>query len=269
MDVDRAESTPGEGPEVLSPRDESRINFAQYAFLLGHEAMGLMPTAPKTSTGDFLAGALGLRRRLDQLIKAAVIAERECGSTWEQIAQTAQMTRQSAHEKWAPQVQAWAATGRQVRPAGSTKRSMETARWYDSQYELLWPDEPQAVTAGLDASRHPGSDAYEDAQRKRGASLHARFKELREQGKTLDAQYQQLKDTKDSDGLARLADVLTATAANHDAQANVYDQLVTAEPSLSDEHRHDAEQQRTNAYSARKYAVLVTSKATSASTRTS
>ncbi|OEJ62638.1 hypothetical protein BGM19_36350 [Streptomyces agglomeratus] len=118
---------------------------------------------------------------------------------------------------------------------------MDTARWLDSRYKRMWADEPHAVTAGLDATRHPGTDAYEAAQRKRGTSLHARLLELREQAKALDAQYHGLKDAEDEDGLLRLAGVLTATAANHDARAAVYDQLVTAEPSLSDEHRGEAE----------------------------
>ncbi|OEJ21237.1 hypothetical protein AR457_35840 [Streptomyces agglomeratus] len=257
-DVDRPVTAPGEGPEILSPRDEARIVFARHACLLSRDALALMPTASKTSPGDFLSGALELRRKLDHLIEAAVIAERECGSTWEQIAQAAQMTRQSAHEKWAPRVQAWATLGRQARSAGSTEHSMDTARWLDGQYERVWANEPEAVTAGLDATRHPGSDAYEAAQRKRGTHLHARLVELREQARTLDGQYHELKDAKDEDGLLRLAGVLTSTAANHDAQAAAYDQLVTAEPSLSDEHRGAAERQRGNAYDARQYALLTT-----------
>ncbi|OEJ28883.1 hypothetical protein AR457_33895 [Streptomyces agglomeratus] len=92
---------------------------------------------------------------------------------------------------------------------------------------------------------------------------------MREHGKALHAQFKQLADAEDSDDLAHLADALTAAAANHDAQANVYDQLVTAEPSLSDEHRNQAEKQRANACEARKFVVLVTSKATSAGTRKS
>lgn len=67
---------------------------------------------------------------------------------------------------------------------------MDTASWYDGQYERMWPSEPPAVTAGLDATRHPGFDAYEAAQRKRDASLHTRYQELREQAKTFDPQYQ-------------------------------------------------------------------------------
>ncbi|GHB30317.1 hypothetical protein [Streptomyces chryseus] len=52
--------------------------------------------------------------------------------------------------------------------------------------------------------------------------------------------------------------MLTAIASHHDARAAVCDRLVTAEPSLSDEHRGEAEHQRANAYNARKYALLTT-----------
>ncbi|WP_218108903.1 hypothetical protein [Streptomyces agglomeratus] len=92
-----------------------------------------------------------------------------------------------------------------------------------------------------------------------GASLHVRLEELRERAQALVAQYQELKDAEDEEeGLVRRVGVLTAIAANHDARAAVYDRLVTAEPSLSDEHRDRAEHQRSNAYNARKQALLTT-----------
>ncbi|MEU0630642.1 hypothetical protein [Streptomyces sp. NPDC005989] len=65
-----------------------------------------------------------------------------------------------------------------------------------------------------------------------------------------------LKDPSDRTGWLRLAANRTASADAQDAVAQVYDELVTAEPALAEEHRASADTLREYAQGARDYAEL-------------
>ncbi|WP_196943275.1 hypothetical protein [Streptomyces sclerotialus] len=127
------------------------------------------------------------------------------------------------------------------------------------QYAKLSLDTPDAVSAGLDAARHPGSTAYEEHQRTRGRELHVLREKLRDDDRCADEQYEALKGPSGHSGWLRLAANHTAAADLQDALAGVYEELLTAEPSLAEEHRASAEQYRAypqNAQNVRKYVEL-------------
>ncbi|GHG63030.1 hypothetical protein [Streptomyces griseocarneus] len=104
------------------------------------------------------------------------------------------------------------------------------------QYARLDPERTDAISAGLDTTRHPGSVTYEDELRARGQLLHARREELQRDGRRLRKEYEGFKDPADRDGWLRLAANLTASASLEDAVADVYD-----EPALAEEHRAAAD----------------------------
>ncbi|WP_330476772.1 hypothetical protein OG301_00180 [Streptomyces platensis] len=248
----------GTGPRHLSPRDEARVALARSAWRVHREAHARIPVDPDAPAGDLLRQALELEEMVQQLVQRAVVAERERGTTWEQIARAAGTTRQSAHERWSGNVQSWANLGR---TALTETPTADRVAFLDQEYARLDPDRPDAVSAGLDATRHPGSAAYEDAQRARGQQLHARRAEMERDDKRTDTEYKRLEDPSDRDGWLRLAANRTASADLQDALAEVYDELITAEPALAEEHRASAEKRRGYATNSRDYAELALKRA--------
>lgn len=254
----------------LSPRDESRVALALTLRQLADTVLDAVPVEPDPAPGDLLRTALRLQRRVEDVIREAVVAERERGTTWYQIGEAAGMTRQSAHEKWYGDVHAWAATGRSALPP--ELRTLEVAAEADARYARLRPDRPHAVTSGLDAVRFPGSHAYEASLRTRGSALHSRRTQLDARATRLNDEY----GTLHAQGPAAApvggdplviaahrghADAVRANrlaiAAVHQEIADVYDQLVTAEPSLAEEHRMQADWHRNASRQARTYADLL------------
>ncbi|MFF9787727.1 hypothetical protein [Streptomyces nigrescens] len=241
------------GPRHLSPRDESRVRLAHTTWYLAKQARALIPVDPEAPNGDLLRSALEVERLARTVVESAVIAERERGTTWEQLAGAAGTTRQSAHERWSLDVQTWARMGRVT---DRDRPTSEIVTFLDQCYAEAEPDRPHAVSAGLDAIRHPGSSAYEDAQRTRGKTLHARRAELFRDIQRNNDEGKHLEDASDRDGWLRLAANQTAVGSLHDAMADIYEELLTAEPALADEHRASTEQHRTFASGARDYADL-------------
>ncbi|MFJ6452252.1 hypothetical protein ACIQNV_37250 [Streptomyces hydrogenans] len=237
----------------LSPRDESRLFYASIARDLADGALKQVPVAPDPEPGDLLRAALELARRAESLVKCAVIAERERGTTWDQIGTAAGTTRQAAHERWHPDVRAWAATGRSALNQDNPADSLESAARLDRLYSHLVPEVTDAVSAGLDAVRFPGSREYEGALRTRSTALHAQLDTLREQARELRDEYQQLKGGENPGALVAN---LTATAACDEKVADVFRQLVTAEPSLAEEHLHEVERHEGYAKNSRDHAAL-------------
>ncbi|MEU1784983.1 hypothetical protein ABZ553_03560 [Streptomyces sparsogenes] len=101
----------------------------------------------------------------------AVIASRECGATWEQIGGAAGMTHQSAHEEWAPDEAAWAASGRRGHSRGEPVDALRNAARLDewcargregSDGIVTGPRGVRAVTDGLDATDRPQRDWEKD-----------------------------------------------------------------------------------------------------------
>ncbi|MGW7460979.1 hypothetical protein [Streptomyces sp. NPDC054797] len=214
-----------------------------------------MPVEPDSSAGSLLRHALEVANGAQELVSAAVIAERERGTTWEQLAQETGISRQAAHERWSPVVQTWSRLGRRV--GGRSAKDHEAAEvvaFLDEQYARFDPERTNAVSAGLEAVRHPVPAPHEEALRARGQQLHARRIELGRDDTRTSAEYTRLKGPTTRDGWLRLAANRTASADIDTALAEVYDDLVSAEPALADEHRADAEQHRTFAQQARSYA---------------
>ncbi|MEU6069698.1 hypothetical protein ABZ864_35950 [Streptomyces sp. NPDC047082] len=254
----------------LSPRDESRVALALTLRQLADAVLDAVPVEQDPAPGDLLHTALRLQRRVEDVIREAVVAERERGTTWYQIGEAAGMTRQSAHEKWYGDVHAWAATGRSALPPDL--KTLEVAAEADARYARLRPDRPRAVTSGLDAVRFPGSHAYEASLRARGSALHSRRTELDARTTRLNDEYGTLHEQGPAaapvggDPLVIAAyrghaDAVRANrlaiAAVHQEIADVYDQLVTAEPSLAEEHRMQADWHRNASEQARAYADLL------------
>ncbi|MFF2922532.1 hypothetical protein ACFVTP_09020 [Streptomyces celluloflavus] len=139
----------------------------------------------------------------------------------------------------------------------TNRPTAEIVQFLDRHYGAVDPaGRPGAISAGLDATRHPGSAAYEDAQRARGQALHARRVELARDIRRNSEDGKHFQDASDRDGWLRLAANRTAAANLQDALAENYEDLLTAEPALADEHRASAEQHRKFARDARNYADL-------------
>uniref|UniRef100_UPI003F49135A hypothetical protein n=1 Tax=Streptomyces sp. CA-136453 TaxID=3240050 RepID=UPI003F49135A len=246
--------TPAALPPVLSPRDESRVALARSAWHVADRARELIPVDPDVFTGGLLRQALEVAEEAQRLVTAAVIAERERGTTWEQLAQETGSSRQAAHERWFPAVQTWSRLGRRVgggSPDADT--AAEVVAFLDQQYARFDAKRTDAVSAGLEAVRHPAPAPHEEALRARGQQLHARRVELLRDDRRNTAEYERLKSPTTRDGWLRLAANRTASADIDTALAAVYDDLVSAEPALADEHRADAEQHRTFAKQASSY----------------
>ncbi|URZ99453.1 hypothetical protein NCG97_00245 [Streptomyces lydicamycinicus] len=201
-----------------------------------------------------------MERRARELVERAVVAERESGTTWEQIAGAADTTKQTAHERWSGEVKALASLGR---VAGDPRPTMELVRELDADFARIdvQTRRTDAVSAGLDAIRHPGSAAFDDARRTRGQQLHARLEELQRDGKRNAEEYERLKDPSDRNGWLRLAANLTASTDRDAAIAQVYEELTGAEPTLADEHRASAEKYRGYVGSSRDYVELALNQA--------
>ncbi|MFF8387771.1 hypothetical protein ACF053_29595 [Streptomyces kanasensis] len=248
-----------ETPHVLSPRDEARVRFALRAEMISREALDLLPIDPDAPRGERLRQVLDLKAHLDTLIGHAVIAEREEGTTWSQLADAAGVTKQAAHERWAGTVSAWAASGRTAYGRGGRYSALDAARRLDQVYADCHPGHPQrVVSSGLDAVRFPGAVAAEAARRERAKGLHARLKPLQDRILSLNEEWNLL-----TAGAARpkaRAAVLIRQAETYQEMADLYEELTGAEPELADEHRTNAESSCAAVLSSREYAELLLAK---------
>ncbi|MFD3908845.1 hypothetical protein ACFXOL_20965 [Streptomyces californicus] len=255
-------------PHVLSPRDEASVRFGLQAERLSKNALNLLPIDPAAPRGQRLRRALALKKELDELVKRAVIAEREEGTTWAQLADATGISKQAAHERWAGNVTSWAANGRAMFPPDSRYSALEVAYRLDEVYADLDSRHSQdAVSSGLDAVRFPGAAAAGAARRERAQGLHTRLALLDERLATAYGEWKLLDDAGARQG-AR-AEALHRLAALNEEIAALYEELTGVEPELADEHRNSAEHARTSATSNRKYAELLAAKAEAAPANTS
>ncbi|MCG0065992.1 hypothetical protein L0F81_22290 [Streptomyces tricolor] len=246
------DTAPTTGLRRLSPRDESRVRLARHLWMLANDAFGLLPVDPDTPPGDLLRAALALQRDTEALVTDAVIAERERGTTWEQLAQAAEVTRQAAHERWATRVSIWSEQGR---VCSSKESALDIAAFLDEQYSRYAVEEaPAAVSGGLDAVRFP--DAPDERQRDRTQTLHERRADLARALQHWQETYTTPDESTGREDWLVLAANRSAAARTYDDLARVHDELVTAEPALADEHRTEAETYRARAADARSYADL-------------
>lgn len=83
-------------------------------------ARSMVPTGPSRSTldGVLLSDALQLRALAEQVITAAVVAEREDGTDWAEIADTLGVAPGFAEERWTAVVEGWKGDIEQAAEAG-------------------------------------------------------------------------------------------------------------------------------------------------------
>ncbi|MGW9041185.1 hypothetical protein ACWGQL_01255 [Streptomyces lydicus] len=79
--------------------------------------------------------------------------------------------------------------------------------------------------------------------------------------KRTDTEYKRVEDPSGRDGWLRLAANRTASADLQDTLAEVYDELITVEPPLAEEHRASAEKYRRYTTSTRDYTELALKRA--------
>ncbi|MEU5580969.1 hypothetical protein ABZ791_30295 [Streptomyces huasconensis] len=227
---------------ILSPRDEARLQLAATAARLSDQARALVPVEPDPAPGTLLAAALELRDQVNQVIAAAAVAERERGVTWEQLAKATGMARQSAHQNWHRAITAWAENGRRTDQDPSGRA---LAQELDAWVACDEPDRTDAVSAGLDAVRFPGSDAYENHQRTTSQDLHTRLQEALAAKDTAWKAMNDLELADDDSGIDH--PVNHAVVAALEELIATYEELAGAEPALADDHRASADWLRPSA----------------------
>jgi len=250
---------PTRRPTTLSPKDEARVAFALGARKLGDLAYDLIPLDPDTPPGERLRRSLALRERLDALIVQAVIAEREEGTSWEQIGRAAGgITKQAAHGRWTDHVNGWAAQGRTALDSSGGMSALDAAASLNVTHHRRDPEThpSDAFSSGLDAVRFPGAEAAELARRERVAGVRARLVALQNQLDAAEAAFRDLTDRHAAP--ADRAEALHRQADLREETAGLYDQLSELEPGeLADVHRTRAELGRAAAASDREYAELL------------
>jgi hypothetical protein len=87
-----------------TPADHARIAMAVNAWSLMEDAFRAVVPEAHDPTGALITAALGLQERAQWLLRQAVVASHEQGMTWQQIGDRLGVSRQSAHERFAPVV---------------------------------------------------------------------------------------------------------------------------------------------------------------------
>ncbi|MEU9126109.1 hypothetical protein AB0C96_40940 [Streptomyces sp. NPDC048506] len=225
----------------MAPLDEAYVAHADRLSGLAHEILRDFPLKPRTlqPKGEILQDALELRRLVDHVVASAVIAEIERGASWTDIGNAVGITKQSANERWGDVVRTW--TLIEKRRASRSRGGAATARALDDWYAELYPDEPHAITDGLrSADPAQGIPAAQIASANRSAArlLHARLQELKKENTAaFDASFTAI-------GTPVLKAERQRWANTHIAQADIYEQLAVAEPTIAGDHRTNAAEQR-------------------------
>lgn len=242
---------------LLSPRDEARLSLSWYARVLSDGAADLVAVQPDAVPGALLHQALALRESLDTVIQCAAVAERERGTTWEQIAQSAGMTRQSAHEKWSSTVHSWSVKGRSALPRQSGLPTHQLVDVLDAWHAQRAPDSSRAVSSGLDAVCSPYTTDFDHAHRGSATALHSDRGEERKRLKVLMEETKELQQ-QGAEATARRRNH-RALAACADTLADIYGQLADVEPALATEHLDHVSRSRKYAAEQREMAAALTS----------
>lgn len=226
----------------LTPLDEAYVAHADALLRLAHRALADFPLKPRIAheIGGNLRDALELRRLADEMVAKAVVVERERGASWTEIGQAAEISKQSAHERWNHAVYAWTVLDRQHSSMhGSTVAARGMDAWY-ADLNAVYGREQYAITAGL-ASNDPRNIVEQqaaDTNRTAARKLHQREEELRR--KNTDA----YEEAFAAIGTHSHAIARQHWADTHVERADAYDQLAEAEPTMADEHRRAAAKQR-------------------------
>ncbi|MFJ3906267.1 hypothetical protein [Streptomyces sp. NPDC090025] len=221
-------------PDVLSPRDEARLELSFQARKLAGEAAALVPVETDPKPGSLITQAKELVRLAEELLNAAVVAERERGLSPNKIHEV------TGRPHWNMVVLDWAQDGRRNRsgvPGPALARSLD--EWASRET----PGTENPVTDGLDASRFPGSAQYEAYQRGRVADLYAALTDAQEErGRAWDALNELTEEDLDGDhgvnGVEHPVNVRVVTTCRN--LAAVYQELFHADPALAHEYQQQA-----------------------------
>ncbi|MCK8676980.1 hypothetical protein [Streptomyces lichenis] len=217
-------------PDVLSPRDEARLELSSRARTVAEGAAALVPVAIDPEPGSLITAAADLLARAEELLTAAAIAERERGLSPERIKELA------GHRYWARVVLDWAEDGRRNRsgmPGPVLAESLD--KWVTRETA----DAARPVTDGLDATRFPGSAPYEAYQRDRAKGPYAALAEaVKERGEAWEALNELTEE--DDDGNGEDHPVNLRVVASCRRLASAYRELSSADPAFAYEYLDEA-----------------------------
>ncbi|MER8047674.1 hypothetical protein [Streptomyces sp. NPDC094032] len=216
-----------EESNTLSPRDESRLDLAACARTLSERSARLVAVEIDPEPGTLIMQAREIQAMAQELLSAAVVAERERYTSPEQVVEAAG----NAH--WEQTVLAWARDGRRNR-AGLP--GLMLARSLDEWVAKHNPDVLDAVTCGLDATRFPGSAAFAAYERERVAALYAALEEAEEAREEVWKELNALSEKEDS--VDHPTNLRVVAALRRLTQ--LYTDLSVADPPLAVEYRSRA-----------------------------
>ena len=159
-------------------RSLANLHLAQRAAEVSDSARGFFPT-PGSGTyhdGTLFSDALRFLRQAEEVVAAAVVVEREHGTTWEQLAEAAELTKSTVHKKWSPAEAAW-----RERLEQHADDQLVAPLQPGAEVLPVLGAEPEVVASRLDAwiARHaePGDMLYD---KQAGTALLARMNPMNE-----------------------------------------------------------------------------------------
>ncbi|MFE5326149.1 hypothetical protein ACFRCG_07115 [Embleya sp. NPDC056575] len=197
---------------TLIPLDEARVAYAELLVDLIEDAYEAFPTQGTSE----VATALAIATRAMHLLRAAVVLQRERGTSWADIAHGTGRDEARVREDFEDAVRTWTQQGRR-RHRGDADTLMVAGLidgWYRQSAD---PDVPRVMTDLLDPADHDARD---------------RANHDRAQSEALRAANAELSRPDDVSQTAAVMDVLADRLAGH-------------EPPLTDEHRWAAQEIRT------------------------
>ncbi|MFJ5938598.1 hypothetical protein [Streptomyces sp. NPDC093071] len=222
-------------PDVLSPRDEARLELSSRAKALAEGSAALVPIGIDPEPGSLITQAMELVERAEELLAAAIVVERECGLSSEQSKKLARHRYQRRES-----ILNWIRDGRRNRSGVPglvlAKRLDEWARGAD--------DAASPVSDGLDAIRFSGSAQYEAHQRGRTEGLSTALAEAwQERKEAWDAlnklTEEDIGEGEDASGIDHPVNVRVVTVSRN--LASIYRSLSMVDPIFAREYLEEAE----------------------------
>lgn len=126
-------------------RSLANLNLAQCAAEVSDSARGFFPTPDPHHDGTLFGDALRFLRQAERLVEAAVVVEREHGTTWEQLAEVAELSKSTVHKKWSPAETEW-----RERLDQSANEHLVAPLQSEAQLRPFLGEDPEAIAARLD-----------------------------------------------------------------------------------------------------------------------
>ena len=253
---------------ALVPSDEALLRYADAVRALVVNGLAEFPLRTKvmdTEPGAFFRAARSLLEFAEEVMEAAVIAERERGASWTELGEmSGGIARQTMQERWRGVMALWTESyQRMYRITHSHLHSLALAQELDEWFARLQPDprlKPHAVTVGLAAG---GADAELDQRAANASRTEARrLRREIQNWRAVDAHdaYLDACEAGKAEDEAR-----EAWARPYDQLAELYEQLVKLEPAHA-ENREAARRERARAARIREAGLLDRPAPTSSST---